>query len=51
VTHGNEIYKIKLPDVIIAATALTHNLILLTRNIKDFKDIIPAAQLINPFEQ
>ena len=44
-------HKIKLPDAIIAATALTHNLILLTRNIKDFKDIIPAAQLINPFEQ
>ena len=29
-------YKIKLPDAIIAATALTHNLVLLTRNIKDF---------------
>ncbi len=43
-------HKIKLPDAIIAATALTHNLILLTRNTKDFINIIPAAQLINPFD-
>jgi len=43
--------KVKPSDAIIAATVLTHNLILLTRNIKDFKNIIPAAQLVNPFEQ
>lgn len=30
---------IKLPDAIIAATALVHNLILLTRNTSDFKKI------------
>lgn len=32
-------HKIKLPDIIIAATALTHNLILITRNLKDFHKI------------
>ena len=32
-------YKIKLPDAIIASTALTHNLILITNNEKDFSEI------------
>ncbi len=32
-------HKIKLPDAIIAATALTHNLQLITRNISDFRKI------------
>ena len=32
-------YKIKLPDAIIAATALTYNLILITNNEKDFREI------------
>ena len=32
-------YKIKLPDAIISATALAHNLILITNNEKDFKEI------------
>ena len=32
-------YKIKLPDAIIAATALTYNLILITRNLSDFQNI------------
>jgi predicted nucleic acid-binding protein len=32
-------YKIKLPDAIIAATALTRNLILITNNEKDFTPI------------
>lgn len=41
--------KIKLPDAIIAATALIHNLILVTRNTVDFKNI-PELQLINPWE-
>lgn len=31
--------KIKLPDVIIAATAIVHNLQLITHNLKDFKNI------------
>lgn len=43
-------HKIKLPDAIIAATAITHDLTLLTRNISDFKNI-DGLNLINPFEQ
>ncbi len=31
--------KIKLPDAIIAATALTHNLTLITHNLTDFENI------------
>jgi predicted nucleic acid-binding protein len=33
------IYKTKLPDAIIAATAIVHNFTLITHNIRDFKDI------------
>jgi predicted nucleic acid-binding protein len=42
-------HKIKLPDAIIAATALVNNQTLLTRNIGDFKNI---ENLIvkNPYE-
>lgn len=40
--------KIKLPDAIIAATALTENLILVTRNVDDFKKI-PNLEILNPF--
>lgn len=32
-------HKIKLPDAIIAATALAYNLTLITRNIRDFQQI------------
>lgn len=32
-------FKIKLPDAIIAATALAHKLTLITRNTSDFKNI------------
>ena len=32
-------YKLKLPDAMIAATAIVHNLTLLSRNLKDFKSI------------
>ena len=32
-------HKIKLPDAIIAATALVHNLTLLTRNVGDLKTL------------
>lgn len=32
-------HSIKLPDAIIAATALEYNLVLLTRNIDDFKGL------------
>lgn len=33
-------YKIKLPDAIIAATALVNDLTILTRNTKDFEKIV-----------
>lgn len=41
-------YKIKLPDAIIAATALVNNLTLLTRNISDFKKVV-GLDIFNPF--
>jgi toxin FitB len=34
-----KIYKIKLPDAIIAATALVHGLTLITRNTSDFQKV------------
>ncbi|MEK7257684.1 MAG: PIN domain-containing protein [Bacteroidota bacterium] len=40
--------SIKLPDAIIAATALTHQLTLLTRNVSDFSKI-PGLTVVNPF--
>jgi len=41
--------KIKLPDNIIAATAQIYNLILLTRNVKDFKNL--KLKILNLFEK
>jgi hypothetical protein len=41
-------YKTKLPDAIIAATALVCDLTLITRNTKDFEKIDRLA-LINPY--
>jgi len=41
-------YTIKLPDAIIAATALTNNLTLITNNDKDF-DKIQNLNIINPY--
>lgn len=41
--------KIKLPDAIIAATALVHNLVLVTRNTSDFSNI-DGLQLVNPHD-
>ena len=43
-------YKIKLPDAIIAATALVHNLTLLTRNEKDFSKI-SNVESTNPWNK
>lgn len=42
-------YKLKMPDAIIAASALVHDLTLLTRNLNDFK-LIPELKIINPWE-
>ncbi len=39
--------KIKVPDNIILSTAQTKSLILVTRNIDDFKSI--GVELLNPF--
>ena len=38
-----------LPDAIIAATALTENFILVTRNIDDFKSI-STLEVFNPWD-
>jgi predicted nucleic acid-binding protein len=43
------LYKIKLPDAIIAATAIYHNLILITRNVKDFNRV-NGLKSINPLD-
>lgn len=40
--------KIKLPDAIIAATALAHNFTLISRNVIDFKKV-PTLKLLDPF--
>ena len=42
-------YKIKLPDAIIASTALANNFILITRNSKDF-DKLENLKILNPYE-
>lgn len=42
-------HKIKLPDAIIAATAITKGMTLITRNAKDFTPIT-NLHVINPFE-
>jgi predicted nucleic acid-binding protein len=41
--------RIKLPDAIIAATALSSNLTLLTRNVSDFKHI-QGLTVVNPWD-
>jgi predicted nucleic acid-binding protein len=40
--------RIKLPDAIIASTALVHNLIVISRNVSDFKNIT-GLQVIDPY--
>ena len=42
-------HKIKLPDAIIAATAIFYNFTLLTRNVDDFKNI-SSLQFVNPWK-
>jgi len=41
--------KIKLPDAVIASTALVNGLILVSRNTKDFKNI-PDLETVNPYD-
>ena len=41
--------NVKLPDAIIAATAIVYDLTLITRNIRDFQNV-PVLKLLNPFE-
>ena len=42
-------YNIKLPDAIIASTALNNDFILVTRNEKDFK-VIADLEIFNPYK-
>jgi predicted nucleic acid-binding protein len=44
-----EYLKIKVPDAIIAATALVNNFELITRNTKDFKKI-KSLKVMDPFD-
>jgi len=41
--------KIKLPDAVIASTALVNGMILVSRNIKDFKNV-PDLEILNPYD-
>jgi len=40
--------RIKIPDAIISATAISEGLFLVTRNVEDFKDV--NVKITNPFE-
>lgn len=42
-------HKTKLPDAIIAATALLYELTIISRNTKDFKNI-SGLEVINPYD-
>jgi predicted nucleic acid-binding protein len=42
--------RLKLPDAVIAATALVHGFQLITRNTGDFFNL-PGLQIVNPFER
>ncbi len=42
-------HRVKLPDALIAATALAHGLPLLTRNVGDFR-ALPNLAVINPHD-
>lgn len=41
--------NVKLPDAIIAATALVYDFTLITRNIRDFQNVT-GLKLLNPFD-
>jgi len=42
-------HRIKLPDAIIAATAMAGNLVLISRNTDDFKNL--DLKVLNPFSE
>ena len=44
---NRKLKKIKIPDNIIASTAMVNNLVLVTRNVKDFKML--EVEVFNPF--
>ena len=44
-----KIFKLKLPDAIIAASAIINNLTLISRNVKDFGKV-PKLKVSNPYE-
>ncbi len=44
-----KLYKRKLPDAIIAATALVHGLTIVTRNVADFRSI-PGLAVLDPHD-
>jgi hypothetical protein len=44
-----KIYNTKLPDAIIAATALVNKLAIITRNTKDFEKI-EGLEVLNPYD-
>lgn len=43
-------YKTKLPDAIIAATAIVYDFTLITRNVTDFKNI-HGLKIVNAYER
>ena len=43
-------HKIKLPDAIITSTALVYDLVIISRNVSDFKNI-KELKVINPHEK
>ena len=45
-----KLHRIKLPDAIIAATALIYDLTLVTRNTADFKNIT-GLKIVNPYDE
>ncbi|MCB0526301.1 MAG: type II toxin-antitoxin system VapC family toxin [Lewinellaceae bacterium] len=43
-------FRIKLPDAIIAATAMVYEMTLITRNTKDFSALV-ELEVVNPFAE
>ncbi|MDQ7085775.1 MAG: type II toxin-antitoxin system VapC family toxin [Sulfurovum sp.] len=46
--ENRKLKKIKIPDNIIASTAMVNNLTLVTRNVKDFR--VLDVEVLNPFD-